>query len=679
MDTGRIASRTTSEDMARLRSWLGHLVASPDHLPISFRYGEEKIAGIPAAWSPVRRSHRIDANVIETVFEGTDGETGLHISVECLEYRDYPVVEWTAWLTNRGDEPAPILRDIRALDATFAGDAPAVYHCNGDFYSEDGYTPQETPLRAGESLGLAPRGGRPCDGAFPYVRLQFDGCGLTIAIGWPGQWSAQFAGTETGVHVETGQERTNLRLMPGETIRTPRMTIMAWTGDTTRAVNLWRRWYLDHVLPRPDGSPLAPLLAAAATDDGEEFTAATEENQIRYMDKFKEVGLDFDVWWIDAGWYPCYNAEHERKWPLTGTWEPDPERFPHGFTPIADNAARNGAKLLLWFEPERVVRDSWLFNNHPEWVLRIDDAGEGPVKNTLLNLGNPECRRWLTDYLCQFIQDSGIGIYRQDFNFAPLRYWRENEPEDRQGINENLHVQGYLRFWDDLLARNPGLWIDSCSSGGRRNDLETMRRSVPLHYTDYGYGIHPVKLAFHHTLYAWIPYFKECILSWDLTEPGDDARFAQQLDSFSFHCAMAPMLFLTMDIRRDDYDVAQARKMVEIWRGASDLLLGGDYYALTPFSRDADRWVAWQFDRPETGQGLIQGIRHAACTEGSITVYPQALEPDWDYVLENPETGETIERSGTALLSDGFTFTLPRRSGAIWFYSGNAPAPSARR
>lgn len=674
MNTARIASRTAPDDMARIRSWMGHLMSAPEHLPISFRYGEEKISGIPATWTPARRTHRIDANVIETVFEGTDGATGLQVSVECLEYRDYPVVEWTTWLTNSGDQPTPILRDIRALDASFAGASPAVYHCNGDFYSEDGYTPQETPLRGGDAFGLAPRGGRPCDGAFPYVRLLFDGGGLTIAIGWPGQWSARFTGTENGVHVEAGQELTNLRLMPGESIRTPRMTVLAWNGDTARAVNLWRRWYLSHVLPRPDGQPLAPRLVAAGTDDGEEFTAATEDNQIKYQARFKAAGFEYDVWWIDAGWYPCYNEEHERKWVLTGTWEPDAERFPHGFKPIADNAARNGANLLVWFEPERVARDTWLFKNHPEWLLRIDSTEEGYAKYSLLNLGNPECRRWLIDYLCAFIQDNGIGIYRQDFNFAPLRYWRENEPEDRQGITENLHVQGYLQVWDDLLARNPGLWIDSCASGGRRNDLETMRRSVPLHYTDYGYGIHPVKLAFHHTLYAWIPYFKECILSWDLNKPGDDTRFNQQLDSFSFHCAMAPMLFLTMDIRRDGYDVVLARKMVEIWRRASGLLLHGDYHPLTPFSRDADRWVVWQFDRPEADEGLIQGIRHAACAEDSITVFPQAFEPNRDYVLENPETGETIERSGTALVSEGFTFTLPRRSGAIWFYHGKTAA-----
>ena len=297
---------------------------------------------------------------------------------------------------------------------------------------------------------------------------------------------------------------------------------------------------------------------------------------------------------------------------------------------------------------------------HPEWLLRKEGD-----ENGLLYLGNPECRQWLTDHVCGLIKENGIGIYRQDHNFPPLGHWRENEAEDRQGIHENLHVQGYLQFWDDLLARNPGLWIDSCSSGGRRNDLETMRRSVPLHYTDYGYGNHPVKLGFHHTLLAWIPYIKEVTLSWDLKGA---ERFEHEVDRYSYHCGMGPMMFVGLDIRRDGYDYTLVKEMIDIWRRASGLMLYGDYYPLTPFHHSPDRWVARQFDCPETGSGYIQGIRFPAAPHESLTISPQGIIPDSIYFWENPETGEEREISGEELINDGFTFTLPRRSGAIWFY-----------
>ena len=663
MHQTRIPSATTPEDMARSRAWARRFLSEPAGLPISFVLGEQAIAGIPENWETTRRERRIDANIMETVFEGCDPEAGLCVRVECVAYRDYPVVEWMAWLTNRGEEPTPIISDILAMDGTFEGTSPALYHCNGDFCNEEGYTPRETPLRDGESLRLAPNGGRSCDGAFPYYRVMFDDGGLSLAIGWPGQWAATFTGLPGGAQVQAGQEKTHLRLRPGESIRTPRMTALFWAGDASRAVNLWRRWYLAHVLPRPNGQPMRPALACCAPDEGEEFTAATEENQLRYIERFKERGIRFDVWWIDAGWYPCYDEKHERKWWITGDWRPDPERFPRGLKPVSDRAAQAGADLLIWFEPERIEHRAKFDPIRPEWLLRT-----GPEDNRLLFLGNPECRQWLTDHVCKLIQDNGIKIYRQDHNFAPLGHWRQNEPEDRQGMNENLHVQGYLQFWDDLLARNPGLWIDSCSSGGRRNDLETMRRSVPLHYTDYGYGDHPVKLGFHRTLFEWIPYFKECTISWDLD---GGQRFDPRIDSYSCHCGMAPMLFSCIDIRRDDYDFDLLKQMIDLWRRASDLMLHGDYYPHTPFHHRAEEWVVWQFDSPETGRGFIQGIRLPKCPEESITIRPKEVCPAATYSFENPETGETREFSGTALSEDGFTIRLPKRSAGIWFYRRN--------
>jgi alpha-galactosidase len=267
--------------------------------------------------------------------------------------------------------------------------------------------------------------------------------------------------------------------------------------------------------------------------------------------------------------------------------------------------------------------------------------------------------------VCRLIKDNGIKIYRQDFNFDPLSFWRADEATDRQGMNENLYVQGYLQYWTDLLARNPGLWIDSCASGGRRNDLETMRRAVPLHYTDYGYGDHPVKLAFHRTLCEWIPYFKEFSLSWDLA---GNSRFDPQVDSFSFHCGIAPMLFATLDIRRDDYDFSLAAKMIAIWRQVADLFLTGDFYPLTPYHRSPDQWVARQFDRPEEGRGFIQAIRLPKAPEESLVVYPRALRPDAAYRFENPETSETRELTGATVHRCGFAFALPPRAGAIWLY-----------
>ncbi|MEN6308568.1 MAG: alpha-galactosidase [Anaerohalosphaeraceae bacterium] len=106
----------------------------------------------------------------------------------------------------------------------------------------------------------------------------------------------------------------------------------------------------------------------------------------------------------------------------------------------------------------------------------------------------------------KIITDEGVDLYRQDFNIDPLGHWRANDTEDRQGITENKYVAGYLAYWDELLRRHPGMLIDSCASGGRRNDLETMRRAIPLYRSDY--ILEPVgNQGQTYGLSLWLPFY----------------------------------------------------------------------------------------------------------------------------------------------------------------------------
>ena len=100
------------------------------------------------------------------------------------------------------------------------------------------------------------------------------------------------------------------------------------------------------------------------------------------------------------------------------------------------------------------------------------------------DLGNPEARKWWTEHADELIRSEGIDLYRNDFNIDPLGFWRGNDSEDRQDITEIRHVEGFLGYWDEFRRRHPDMLIDTCASGGRRNDLETLRRAVPLLRSD---------------------------------------------------------------------------------------------------------------------------------------------------------------------------------------------------
>ena len=149
-----------------------------------------------------------------------------------------------------------------------------------------------------------------------------------------------------------------------------------------------------------------------------------------------------------------------------------------------------GLKFLLWFEPERVVTNTAIAREHPEFLLKGGNS-------SLYNLGDPAARRWLTDLLSKRITEFGLDTYRNDFNIDPLGFWRANDAPDRQGISEIRYIEGLYAMWDELLAKHPGLWIDNCASGGRRIDIEMISRSVNLWRSDTG-------CAPGHGLFLWI-------------------------------------------------------------------------------------------------------------------------------------------------------------------------------
>ena len=746
---------TCAADMELAGSLFGGWLSAPASLPVSYSYGGKQYRGLPEGSAVSRRL--IDAAMLETVFAGRLDEN-VRVKAECLSYKDFPAAEWTLYFENTGSSDSANLCGLNAADIFFgaeAAHAPVLVHNNGDFYSADGYTETRLPLGGGVVFKQSPSDGRSCNEAFPYQRLLFGGYGLNISIGWPGQWECEYRGTAGGVAFTAGQQGVDTYIKPGELFRSPRMTFVAFCGDEARGINVWRRFFNAHVTPRRNGGIVAPILITGYGAGDMEASNTNEKRQLEGIALAKEYFPEANLWWMDAGWYACKTSDciagadpamdedinadinpginyYERHWPHTGDWRPAPARFPNGLAPIGEACRDAGMDLLVWFEPERVRRGTKLFTEHSEWML----AKDYPL-NYLLNIADPACLKWLCETISSLIKESGINCYRQDFNFSPLQYWQQNTPPGRDGMLENQYVQAYLAFWDYLLADNPGLWIDSCASGGRRNDLETMRRSVPLHPTDYGYGYHHINQAFRHTLCAWLPYVRSWSGAWDRDNeyyshddyyaPGD----APELDKFSMINGFGVTNVVSVEfIQALPECLPYVHKMNAVWKRFSQIMLHGDFYALTENHRDNKKWTVFQFDCPERGTGALQALRNNQCADGSITVMLCGLSPNSEYLFTNDETGESFtirsgdvapqatcnddktpqascsderapqtacsdERAPQAACSDGkaeqtacnldeapadstaqhrrfrvpVTLTLPLRSGAIWFYN----------
>ena len=636
--------------------------STPQEIPLEMIVDGRTLHGIPDDFHPTVTRRLLDCNLAQVIVEGQRAD-GLDIRAEYIEYRDFPVTEWVVYVSNRSNRDSALLENIR-ISGTLAITDPVLTHGNGDTCNEGGYSFTDTPVQ--EPIHLTPTSGTSCQGAFPYMTLHGSDCEIRIAIGWPTKWVTDFAPGDGGVRFSAGQDRCCLRLYPGETFRTPRVNLMAYRPLTPyRGINMWRHWYFKHILPRENGQPIPAKLCLHnwMADGKPEFTGATEENQIRALEDYIRRDMKPDIWWMDAGWYPC-----DYDWPRIGTWMPDPVRFPRGMTPLGEACEKNDVQFMVWFEPERVVAGERLEREHPEWLLwQTLPNGEKNTGGILLDLSNPDALDWLCRHVSNLITTQHIAIYRQDFNYDPLPVWEQNEAPERIGVIENQHGQGYLAYWDYLIYHHPGLWIDSCASGGRRNDLETMRRAVPLHYTDVGYGNHPIKQKQHREMFEWIPYFRAHNMNWDNPNDGTYVNGGRPTDVFAFHCAMAPALTSMFTYNDSEKNFEIGRKMDKIWREAATLELEGDYYPMTECRADPHDFYAMQFDDADHGRGFFQVIRNTLVAEDTYRVLLPCIH-EGHYTFTNRETQETMSKTAEEL-KNGFDLTLEPRSGQIWFYT----------
>lgn len=91
----------------------------------------------------------------------------------------------------------------------------------------------------------------------------------------------------------------------------------------------------------------------------------------------------------------------------------------------------------------------------------------------------------MTSFLQTVVSELDLDVLRLDFNTAPAGNWRDADAPNRSGLTQVRYIEGLYQMWDAVRMARPDLLVDNCASGGRRIDLETLSRSVPLWRSDY--------------------------------------------------------------------------------------------------------------------------------------------------------------------------------------------------
>ena len=613
-------------------------------------------------------------------------KSGVHkidenLTVNCIrrEFPEYNAADWVLWFENTGNEKTGIISDILDCDTEVTvthTDIVRAGYCPKDDYPalvclmgcvgfgvynfDDEASAVEYKLHTEyfhpsykNRYSYRNDTGRSSDGTTPFFKVVGKGKGAVIAIGWTGGWKADFFYDDNGnVSVKTGlQNKTNFYLEPGEKLRTSSILIMEFDkSDSLDSTNKFRHLIKNHFSHRA---------CTKADRDGlmafEMWGGLPSEEMKKRISKLREYDIKFEELWIDAGWYgQCKNCDspYGGDWyQFAGEWEINRRVHPALLQDVKKEANDAGMNMMLWFEPERATGHVPIVKEHPEYFIPKNNG------DYIVNYGNDKARNYIFEVLSKHISELGMSCYRQDFNTNLNILFANTDAEDRKGISEIKHICGMYKLWDDLHERFPNLLIDNCSSGGRRFDIETLRRSIAFFRSDYQCAFNSngnVYQAHNSGIQNYMPY-NGCT-----TKVKNDTYNARSSYSSSWGCACYNAIFQSME--HEDFlwlkHISDEYRRIRKYFSCDFYNHGSKVYDLTS-------WAVWQYHDEESSSGIVMAFRRDESPFDSIGISLKGIRSGAVIELENLNDGTFSSCTANADGKSDFDIVLQEKKSSI--------------
>ncbi|MBO5858714.1 MAG: alpha-galactosidase [Clostridia bacterium] len=575
-------------------------------------------------------------------------EKELEVTVETTIFDENATCQWTVYIKNTGADNSGVISDFYAIDYGFETGNAELYYSMGSNTAVSDFSLIRKNLTSVERR-FSGVDGKPTEKHLPYFNISGEKFGMLLGIGWSGQWDATISESKGITDITAKQEHLEAYLLPDEEIRSPLVSVSFYNNNNPlKGFNLFRNWIMDCVYPENVTQNHYTVMEIAGPT-----STRTSDEIIGILDGFDDaVFNETDAFWMDAGWY-SYN---EGWYDGVGNWTVDTSRYDNGIVELSSYAKEKGLGHVLWYEPERVYRNTVFYNTaseHEQWLIDIGND------NFMWNLADEDAFNYYCEYLLNSMQENGVTIYRQDFNFPALDYWKtadEQYYDGRTGICENHYVTNLYRFLDYLTDNIEGLIIDNCASGGKRLDLEMTYRSIPFWRSDYNCSVpndlFEVTQSHTYGISFWLPISGTAL---------------NMTSEYSSRSAILPLMLM------DFY--AHQVPTFNFYHEQRDLMTG-NYYPLDFGSFDTDKIHAMQYSSEDALSGTAFIYKREKVKDSEYTVVLNGLVSTATYNVydfDNPEKIYTL--TGEELMNDGFTINLPEGEKAIilMFSAKNKP------
>ena len=489
----------------------------------------------------------------------------------------------------------------------------------------------------------------------PFFVLRNEGTGQHVigSLAWPANWRMELERTNAGsnaLRFRAGPWATDaLRVVsPGEAVATPAVHMGMVHGGLDAAVQGMHDHVRRSVLPKR--KPERSYLVQYSVPGDQGYLTERFGNSSNYTEKSVRAQIDLaaeieaELFIMDAGW-----------WAQQGDWDPSPDRFPNGLTPLVDYAHKKGMLFGLYAEIEKASPGSKVAREHPEWI-------EWHKPYPVLDLARPDAGAHMEAVICGIIDRVKPDLFRLDFN-TPTSERFEGVSARVDGIAENRFWRYYDAFYgvfERVHRKYPDLILQQAACGGGRNDLGVVARFHEQYLTD-GLRLPYVAQDFAGQTLSIPPEVFAIAIGAD---GGGGTGHAEHLDTYLrvTYATSTPWVFFGM-VAPSVAELTQSRKERFLHYSRlykqfiRPMLPTCKVYHHEPVNMrggvESSGWFAMEFAAPDrtTGWGLL--IRIGPTDADTYVFKPRGIDRGQTYRVTFDSTGETATVSGLVLARDG--------------------------
>ena len=385
-------------------------------------------------------------------------------------------------------------------------------------------------------------------------------------LAWTGNYKYTFEiDQRNGLRVRSGINSfaSEYFLQPNEIFTTPEFIFSYSDQGKGQASRNLHKWARNYAVLNGNGSRMTLLNNWEAT--GMKFN---EKRLVELFDEAKKLGVDLFL--LDDGWFGNKYPRNDDKTGL-GDWKEDSLKLPSGIGYLVKQAELKGIKFGIWLEPEMVNPKSELYEQHPDWILKLPNRAENYGRNQLvLDLCNPKVQDFVFTIVDDLLtRNPNLAFIKWDCNRSMTNQFSPYLKEKQSHLFIE-YTRGFYKVLERIRSKYPQFPIMLCSGGGGRTDYASMK-----YFTEFWPSDNTDALERIYIQWGYSYFFPANTISSHVTNMGKQ--------SLKFRTDVAMMDKLGYDIRVQNFtseEIQFSNEAVTTYKRISDVIWFGNLYRI---------------------------------------------------------------------------------------------------